>query len=137
MKKFICISLVFLLIGTLFAFSQNIIQHIQMRCSSLVLDDGQEYSWMVSSVRLAIFDDSTTLIVFTFNNGNTTDYHLTNQRRLSNNQIQSDVVLRSGGQRISGLTGLATESPGILLLSIYDGSISSANLVARMTLRTN
>ena len=126
--------LVFLLFCTMFLYSQNITQTIQMSCTNLTVE-GQDYSRNVSHVDLAIFDTGTTLIRFTFHNGNTTHYHLTNQRRVSNNQIESNVVVRSGGQSFSGFTGLATESPGLMNFTIYQGPISASNRYASMTLR--
>jgi len=136
MKKFIAFCLVFLLIGTMFAFSQNITQTISMRCTSYVFD-GQELSQNVRVVNFEIHDDVKTFIRLTFNDGSFTEYHLTNQRRGSNNQIEYDVsVVRAGGT-IDTCIGLAAVGPGTMSFTIYQGRVSAANQYSQMTLRTN
>jgi hypothetical protein len=133
MKKLFGLCLVFLFLGAGFAFSLNLINSAQMRCTRLVVD-GQDHTRNVRSVLLNIFSDNSTMIVFTFHNGRVTEYHFTNQRQTSHGTITSDTVIRSNGQRFTNLYTISAESAGILTFTVYDRFDNSR--IGEITLRT-
>ena len=137
-KRFIGFCLGLLFFGATFVFSQSkIIQSFKMRCTSLIIN-GQQYSQNVREVGVYIFNDNKTVIQFVFHNGTETNYHFTNQRNTGNsNQFESDIDITSGGQRYSGYKSVSSESPGIMVISIYEGRVSAATKFAEFTLHSN